>query len=274
MKKFHIFFLLLGSVALTPAGAQVSETPGPTDNSCTSSFRVGYSNCTPSKPEPIKILPIVEKDKPPANVQPVQAKPPSGPTEAEIDAYIANHGKPSRESARALLDPTDENIAAMARSIRQQAAVASYVASRMTNLQQVDPGLTALNPAFASEDLPMLSGMRIVLHVALGCRECERAAMVLQKLVAESPVLDARVVVHRAADLKEFTLELGRMGLTLPASMASPELAKFAKAVPIAVLADLRYGRESFLRAFGTTQEVRSTIASFRKQSIELSATK
>ncbi len=243
-----------------------SKALGPTDMSCESSFTVGYSNC--NKPEPSTSATTgTLRPTPVAAPRPVKNES-SGVTEAEIDAYIANHGKPSREAARALLDPTDENVAAMARRIRQDAAVASYVAGRMTTMQEIDPGLIAINPQFNSADLPMLAGMRVVLHVAMGCRACESAAHTLQRLVAESPVMDARVVVHGTSNAKTMTLELARLGITLPSTSAGPDSARYATAVPIAVIADTRNGTVGTFDRFENTQQLRMAIAAFRQKAI------
>lgn len=238
---------------------------------CGSSFQAGYSNCV----SPKSTAAVVDPKKVAASTEQVQIGSPSHPTtptpvkrgtEEEIDSWLANHGKPSREAARAILDPTDENIAAMARRIRQDSAVAAYVAQRMTTLQEVDSGLIALNPQFNSEDLPMLAGMRVVLHVATGCRTCETAAIMMQRLVAESPVLDVRVVMHGIKSGNELMLEMARLGITLPTTIAGPESAKFSKAVPIAVVADTRQGKEALIRTFRDTQTARTAIAALRKQ--------
>jgi hypothetical protein len=264
---------LLGlSFAIAIAHAQ---QVGPQDRSCLSSFTVGYSNCASEIPSHKPTVEEAASAKQPdsGKVAPQAATPVSKPSkggvsEADVDAYLQNYGKPTRESARAMLDPTDENIAAMARSIRQQTATASYVAGRMSNLQQIDPGLVAINPSFTSEDLPYLSGMRVVLHTAVGCAECDKAVVMLQRLVAESPILDARVVVHGAADPKSLLLELGRVGITLPATSASPSQGKFAKFVPVALASDTRYGKEALINEFRNTQEFRTSLATIRKSAM------
>lgn len=251
-----------------------AQQVGPQDRSCMSSFTVGYSNCAaPVLEEKPKVDAAAVAPKASGNAVATASKETSKPTaagvsEAEVDAYLQNYGKPTRESARAMLDPTDENIAAMARSIRQQTATASYVEGRMTNLQQVDPGLVAINPSFTSEDLPYLSGMRVILHTSVGCSECDKAVVMLQRLVAESPILDARVVVHGAADPKSLLLELGRVGITLPATSATPAQGKFAKHVPIAIAADTRFGKEVLINEFRNTQDFRTSLANIRKSAM------
>jgi hypothetical protein len=263
MTKMRALFLLLF------ASAAIAQQVGPQDRSCLSSFSVGYSNCgaPPQLPKPAASEVSQAKLDTPPPVAPTP-KVVKGVAEADVDAYIQNYGKPTRESARAMLDPTDENIAAMARSIRQQTATASYIAGRMTNLQQIDPGLIAINPSFTSEDLPFLSGMRVVLHTAVGCAECDKAVVLLQRLVAESPILDARVVVHGTTDPKSLLMELGRIGITLPATAATQAQTRFASHVPLAIAADTRYGKETLIKEFRNTQEFRTSLANVRRASL------
>ncbi len=65
--------------------------------------------------------------------------------EAAIDAYLAGYGKPPRAAVRALLDPSDANVAALlAEQVRQEAR-AAQVAARLTRLRQWQglPGVSA-----------------------------------------------------------------------------------------------------------------------------------
>lgn len=256
-------------IADAHAQAESSMQVGPSDY-CGSSFQPGYSNCASKAPvpkaEPEKAVPPQEPGPVPRASRTPGQEPAKSISEDEIDKWLANHGKPSREAARAILDPTDENIAAMARKLRQESAVSAYVAQRMTTLQEVDPGLTAINPQFNSDDLPMLAGMRVVLHIASGCRSCETAAIMIQRLVAESPVLDVRVVMHGVKSGKELMLEMARLGITLPTTIADPESMKYAQVVPVAVVADTRQGKQSLIRSFKDTQSTRVAIAALRKQ--------
>lgn len=262
-----------GLVFLGMVPLAFAQQLGPQDRSCLSSFSVGYSNCAiePQASKPPTAEPTPAKsdfNKDTLGQATVAIRPSKGVTEADVDVYLQNYGKPTREAARAMLDPTDENVAAMARSIRQQTATASYVAGRMTNLQQIDPGLVAINPSFTSEDLPYLSGMRVVLHTAVGCQDCDKAVVLLQRLVAESPILDARIVVHGASDAKALLMELGRVGITLPATVATASQSKFARYAPIALAADTRYGTEVLINEFRNTQELRTSLANIRKSAM------
>ena len=61
---------------------------------------------------------------------------PSSSMEAAIDEYLASFGKPPRAAVRALLDPSDENVAALLAEQRRQESRAAQVAARLTRLRQ------------------------------------------------------------------------------------------------------------------------------------------
>lgn len=56
--------------------------------------------------------------------------------DTEVAAFLADYGKPPREAVRALLDPTDENIAAWMQAQQKTLAISAYVAQRLTALQE------------------------------------------------------------------------------------------------------------------------------------------
>ena len=70
--------------------------------------------------------------------------------------------------ARALLDPSDANIAAMMRRLQRDQAIAAYVGQRMTELSQADPSLVVASGAVPS-DLPSFAGLRLVLVTRPDC---------------------------------------------------------------------------------------------------------
>jgi hypothetical protein len=71
--------------------------------------------------------------------------------ERAVDDFLAGYGKPPREAVRALLDPTDQNIAAWALAQRRTLDLAAYVGNRLTALQRADasPSPDAIAPATA-----------------------------------------------------------------------------------------------------------------------------
>jgi hypothetical protein len=190
------------------------------------------------------------------------ASPPSKSpvTEAEIDAYLANYGKPPREAVRAILDPTDENIRAYRQRIEREQAVAAYIAQRMGELmKQEAPAATT------ARDLPALGAMRAVLHAGPNCAECDRAALLLQQLVAAYPTLDARVVYHGIGGRNALLLETARAGVTLPASLAESGTPRPAGKLPQLALADLRAGAEGWLTYVRDYAQLREALLAFRR---------
>jgi hypothetical protein len=56
--------------------------------------------------------------------------------ESEVEASLAQWGKPPREAIRALLDPSDENVAALLKFQADSVARARRLAERMTVLSR------------------------------------------------------------------------------------------------------------------------------------------
>jgi hypothetical protein len=192
--------------------------------------------------------------------------PPPAPAEAEVDAFIANHGKPPREVARALLDPTDENIAAMARRLQRDHAVAAYVGQRMTELQQSDPTLATAVSTAVPGDLPSFTGLRLVLVSQTECARCDRAAQALQRLVAIYPTLDARVAVAGVREPRQLVAEMARSGVTLPTSPADEALLqRTRRAPPFLLVADVRRQREALLADIDDTERLRAALLEFQR---------
>lgn len=188
------------------------------------------------------------------------------PANADIDRYIADHGKPPREVARALLDPTDQNIAAMMRRLQRDQALAAYIGQRMTELAQSDPSLLMANGA--TMDLPAFTGLRLVLVTRPDCGACDRAAQALQQLVATYPTLDARVAVAGARDARHIVQEMARAGVTLPTAAATDELlARVGRNPPYLLVADARQQREALMSASLDSAQLRRALLAFRDDS-------
>lgn len=197
---------------------------------------------------------------------------PTVPSEADVDRYISNHGKPPREVARALLEPSDANIAAMMRRLQRDQAIAAFVGQRMTELSQSDPSLQVAGNTTPG-DLPSFSGLRLVLVTRPECAACDRAAQALQQLVAAYPTLDARVAVAGARDAQQIVQEMARSGVTLPTAPA-PEalLARIGRAPPWLLAADVRQQREGLIAAEGDAAQLRQALLAFRRAAAQPSA--
>lgn len=243
----------------------LADAPGPAAAAGCSAFVVGP--CMPRgraapghvSPSPAAALPATS-----AAASPAPAA--AGPTDTDIERYIADHGKPPREVARALLDPSDANVAAMMRRLQRDQAIAAYVGQRMTELSQSDPSLVVARGA-APDDLPSFAGLRLVLVTRPDCAACDRAAQALQQLVATYPTLDARVAVAGARDAQQIVQYMARSGITLPTAPAADALlARFNRAPPYLLVADVRHQREGLLAVADIdTGQLRQALLAFRR---------
>lgn len=239
--------------------AALADAPGPTPTRDCGAFVVGpcrahdaRSAAQPKQPAPAAEVPAAKA-------------PPRDLGEAELDAFIANYGKPSREVARAMLDPTDENIAAMMRRLQRDQAIAAYVGQRMTELQQSDPTL-ASGPAVVPGDLPSFTGVRLLLVTQLDCARCDRAAQALQRLVAIYPTLDARIAIAGAREPQHLVQEMARTGVTLPTTAADGALLqRMRRSPPYLVIADYRRQREGVVAAVEDTESLRMAVLEFQR---------
>ena len=100
-------------VSARVCAGQASLAPGAHASDCASALRIGIVSCRATRNGAAR----------------------ADPTEARVEAFLQQYGKPPREAVRALLDPTDENIAAWLRVQRRTVSIAAYVAGRMTELQ-------------------------------------------------------------------------------------------------------------------------------------------
>lgn len=258
--------LLLGASA--PAhSSDLNHVPGPSTVQC-GSFAVGPSSCTGATG--VKAAAVLSEGAPS-----IAARTPASPTpdlspardklDQEVDAFVANHGKPSREAARALLDPTDDNIAAMLRRLQRDQAIAAYVGQRMTEMQQADPTLAAPSNAVPM-DLPAFSGIRLLLITQPQCERCDRAAQALQRLVAMYPTLDARIGVAGLRDARALIQEMARTGVTLPTSAAEETLLQRVRLVPpFLIVADVRRQREGYVVDVEDTERLRLAVLEFQR---------
>jgi hypothetical protein len=251
--------------ALASAQAGLTQA-GPDPNVRCGAFTVGPCAAAARAPAP-PAAPVAPAAARAPSVPPAaQAAPPRAAAEAEVDAFLAQHGKPPREVARALLDPTDENIAAMARRLQRDHAVAAYVAQRMTDLQQSDPTLATAAPSAVPADLPSFTGLRLVLVSQIECARCDRAAQALQRLVAIYPTLDARVVVAGVREPRQLVAEMARSGVTLPTAPADDALLqRTRRAPPFLVIADIRRQREALLVDVEDTERLRVALLEFQR---------
>ncbi len=195
-----------------------------------------------------------------------RALPLGGVSEAMVDEYLASYGKPPREAVRALMNPTDENIAAMAIAEQKRQVIAGYVAQRWTEYQQGQSPKSTKATFDAYTVLPMFVGMRLSLYVSPGCGECEAAVLNVRKLVEENPVLDSRLVI--IANDERATLEtLMHLGVSMPVSTVTPQQATAAgiAATPVIEIIDTRNARRRMISGIATADALREAVIQLRK---------
>jgi len=242
--RIATFLLALGPVL---AQAQDPTKIGSTLNHCSSPTVVGTTQCTDPavKPKPVEQPKPVSKRVKAAAEQPEPSSDPviGGVKESEVNDFLANYGKPSREAVRAILNPSDENISAMLRVEKSQLAVTAYTAQRRTELLQLAP--TQRNE-LSQSDLPSLIGMRITVLVGTDCKGCAKVLPQVNQLVAEFPSVDARIGVVGMNDPKEFVVKTADLGVYLPVAKVSAERLKQLRveSLPAILVGDTRYPAE------------------------------
>jgi hypothetical protein len=228
---------LRGAAATSPV-----LVPGVTPSDCDSVLKVGLVSCRARAAESHLTVSI---------------------TEAQISDYLSQYGKPPREAVRAMLDPTDANIAAWIRKQRQLISVATYVASRMTEIQSsLDAGGPHNMPPTTTE-LASMFQMRVTVFLSDFNESSLRALRSVQKFVLLYPSIDGRLV--RVAPDNLGTLSRVAFDTFLPLSVVSsgyigPEL-------PAIRLEDLRSGLSRWLPGTEVTPEfIRDQIVALRAE--------
>jgi len=224
------------------AGAQISD--------CRSALVIGAERCA-------------ALGQPEASPRPADEPHPASGLEAEVDRFLAGYGKPSREVARALLDPTDDHVRAMLRSEEQRLAVAAYVGSRLTELRERRDA--AQPPAAAPSALGAMVRMRALLVTPPEDADGRRATRELERVAAAFGALDARLVWVADLAPRAAAIEAAARGVTLPIRVVPPPPA--GSSVPYLLLQDERYRLGRRLPAHDLTGErIRAAILGLREQ--------
>lgn len=206
------------AAALT-APADTGPTAGADVSDCRSVLHIGITSCPAPAPDPGPVPPVDEE---------------------QVDRYLADYGKPPREAVRALLDPTDANIAAWAVRQRQTMAVAAYVAARLTELQArlaADREGADLGPALP---LPAVSQMRVTLFLDANDAVSLEAVRALEQVASRYPSIQARLVHVGATPRQSALLWVARLATALPLSIAPAQEPR--PELPSLLLEDLRAG--------------------------------
>jgi hypothetical protein len=168
--------------------------------------------------------------------------------EREVDEFLAQYGKPPRSAVRALLDPSDENIAAMQAEQVHREIVAAYIAQRLTEMQTANG---EIDPRGNKADL-MLShfvGVSIVAYVPADCGSCREMYRMLRRFARNNPAADVRLAVISETNGRAPLSALLTGQLSLPASTLSPTQAAERGIVsyPVLEVDDARTGERRLL---------------------------
>jgi len=209
--------------------------PGAAPAECRSALRIGVTACRDE---------LVDR----ARFQAVD--------ETDVDRTLAEYGKPPREAVRALLDPSDENIAAWARKQRLVIVVASYVASRLTEIQSRLEDAGGPAPRIPASVLPAVGQTRVTLSLRSADPPTLQAVRSLTRVVARYPALDARLVQIGPPPEGHVVSWLAHLDTTLPIAIA-PRATLNEMAAPSLVIEDIRTRASERIDASGiTAQEI------------------
>jgi hypothetical protein len=250
---------LLAFADVLRPGAQIAD--------CDSALRIGTSRCaqlvaTEAIPLP---LPTTTTAEPPVAAAPPAhaAVVPASAPEAAVDEFLAVYGKPSREAARALIDPTDENIAKMVRKEDERIAIAAYVGRRMTELRARRPAEET--PEIDSSALPAMIQMQAFLVAATGDPDGVAAAHRLDQLAAAFASLDARLVWVGDLAPRAAAIEAAADAIALPVNVVAPDLLDASE--PYLLLHDSRHRLSRRLSARGlSVEQIRTAIVALRAE--------
>jgi len=207
-----------------------------------------------------------------------------GGIDRAIDQFLTNYGKPPRSAVRALLDPSDRNIAAMQADQVRQEIVAAYVAQRLTELQSSAAGRVDAR-GHVPDDLPSFVGMRLIAYVPAGCRTCAALYRMLRVFIESAPIAEVQLAVVDAqqvdpahvspehVDPEHVDAELEVMldsALPLPAKVMSETqaAARGISSLPALELDDSRSGRRRLLPPWIDASALRSFIVGLRKPAL------
>lgn len=262
--------VFLSGVVHQAAMAQDQTVIGSTMTHCASPTFVGATQCTdkPSKPAPPP--PVTSKRVAPAKNSSEQRESVGdlvvgGVKESEVNEFLANYGKPSRQAVRALLNPSDDNIASMLKVEKSQLAIAAYTAQRRVELSQL-AGASANE--LSQADLPALIGMRLTVLVTADCKGCEKFLPIVNQLVTEFPSVDARIGVIGMGDPKEFVIKAAELGVYLPVAKVAVERVRQLRleALPAILVGDTRYqGDPAVLGAVSSALDLERAVVQVRR---------
>jgi hypothetical protein len=228
-----------GTAALD-AGADLSD--------CHSALRLGPSECaaeTAGVERNDRTAPASDK-----------ASGRSDPLERQVDAFLSSYGKPPREAVRALLDPSDANIAAMLAQQQETLALAAYVANRMTALQARSAGGQVAPEPAGPRDAALLSPMRATLVQRFADATTDDAARALRVAMDRIASLQVHIVLVGRPAPERLRAQIARLDPRFTLELVpdpAPDARIDDRALPLLVIEDLRSHRSFAVSAIGAT---------------------
>ena len=178
--------------------------------------------------------------------------------EARVDAFLAAYGKPPREAVRALLDPSDAHIRAYLQKRQETLAVAAYVASRMTALQEAQAATLASSSvkpsAAAARDPAAFQQLRVWLVREGGDADGQDAQEPLRALVRQFPAIQAGVSLVGDFSARALRQEVTAIGPLLSVRVVAAD-AVDEQSLPYVQIEDLRERRVAIVSARSLTLE-------------------
>jgi len=175
----------LGSAA-GKATLQSVLSPGVLDPECRSALHVGPVSCDESQSSfEDRIEASGSEPRNATNRADLERE------EAKVEAYLASYGKPPREAVRAILDPSDQNIAQWHLAQERTMALASYLGSRLTDLQLEAARRPLAQTTGAESRLQILASLALVQMP--GDPAAQAARDVLAQVARQTPGLSVSV---------------------------------------------------------------------------------
>lgn len=210
--------------------------PGVDVSDCRSALRTGPTHCEDGE----------------APGQGAAAMRPLGASEAQLEDFLAHYGKPPREAVRALLEPSDDNIAALVRQQERTLTTAAYIAERMSQLQQAARDRARESLGGETLDPSALEQMRATLFSRPVDPSVTPALDSLQALATTYPALRCRVALVGAVTPNQLRRWIDRVSPPLDLTLAAEQDAAPGHP-PFVRVDDLRDGRYAVLDAAAST---------------------
>ena len=236
-------FLCFGAFCQAVRGAD-TLVPGADLADCRSALRIGPSTCAESEGSTEAAMPDAPQEAAEGAAAP--------DLEKRVDAYLAAYGKPPREAVRALLEPSEAHIRDLLRKQEETLAMASFVAMRMTQLQDAQVPRPAWGDAILQRDRNAVGQMRVRLVASPHGQGFHDALRALRGLARELPALQAGVLLVGTFSPRELRAEISRIDPALSVDVAPPGEIE-GDALAVFQVDDLRNRRTATIPAASVT---------------------